>query len=207
MAFDENGNVLGGVGGSFDVVESLSGDVGTYNVANNITGAGRASILGFGVSNNGTIPTVEGSNFGSANATNNPDYANICYEAVAITADDWDNEAPEFFDGSYTFANVFGDFATVAGGDSVFNYFYAVDGDLGAGGSINDFFGFLGLNVASNIIGAFDNGGSVGYFTAGSAVPPGGPGPNTPAVPLPAAGWMLIAGLGGLAAMGRRKRA
>ena len=31
--------------------------------------------------------------------------------------------------------------------------------------------------------------------------------PHMSAVPLPAAGWMLIAGLGGLAAMKRRKKA
>jgi hypothetical protein len=32
--------------------------------------------------------------------------------------------------------------------------------------------------------------------------------PNTPpAVPLPAAGWMLIAGIGGLVAMKRRQKA
>ena len=30
---------------------------------------------------------------------------------------------------------------------------------------------------------------------------------NTGVVPLPAAGWMLIAGVGGLAAAGRRKKA
>jgi len=34
---------------------------------------------------------------------------------------------------------------------------------------------------------------------------PGG-GPDTPPVPLPAAGWMLLAGVGGLAAWGRRRR-
>lgn len=33
-----------------------------------------------------------------------------------------------------------------------------------------------------------------------------GPVPGMPPVPLPAAGWMLIAGIGGLAAMGRRRR-
>lgn len=39
------------------------------------------------------------------------------------------------------------------------------------------------------------------------SVPPGtGPGPTSP-VPLPAAGWMLLAGIGGLAAMKRRKKA
>ena len=34
-----------------------------------------------------------------------------------------------------------------------------------------------------------------------------GPNPNPAAVPLPAAGWLLIAGLGGLAAMSRRRKA
>lgn len=34
-----------------------------------------------------------------------------------------------------------------------------------------------------------------------------GPGPSMSPVPLPAAGWMLVAGVGGLVAMRRRKKA
>ncbi|MFW2543586.1 VPLPA-CTERM sorting domain-containing protein [Primorskyibacter sp. 2E107] len=197
-AFDAAGNTLVGVGGSVNVAESVVGSTGTYNVSNGITGAGRADLLGFGVSNIDTIPTLNGGFGGScANATTNPDYSQICYNTMAITAANWATETVETSYGEATFQEVFGSFASVAGTDTVFNYFYAEDGSLGSGGSIANFFGFQGIATASSIIGAFESNTGVGYFTAGAAA--------APEVPLPAAGWMLIVGLGGLAAARRRK--
>ncbi|WP_425098264.1 VPLPA-CTERM sorting domain-containing protein [Tropicibacter sp. S64] len=203
-AFDASGNPLAGIVGSVDITESLFGTVGTYNVTNNITGAGRADLHGFGVSNVNTTPWVGtvGDTFGCANAVGNPDYSNICYDAVVVDASNWATAFPEVFSGlTLSFQDVFGDFASVVGTDNVFNYYYHSDGSLGAGGSIDNFFGFEGFAVASSIIGAFEyGGGNFGYFTAGVA------GPGGPEVPLPAAGWMLLAGLGGLAAMRRRRK-
>ncbi|MFN6977666.1 MAG: VPLPA-CTERM sorting domain-containing protein [Gemmobacter sp.] len=45
-------------------------------------------------------------------------------------------------------------------------------------------------------------------FTVTAALPPIDPNdPTTPAIPLPAAGWMMIAGIGALAALRRRRKA
>ncbi|MFN3847725.1 MAG: VPLPA-CTERM sorting domain-containing protein, partial [Paracoccaceae bacterium] len=54
-----------------------------------------------------------------------------------------------------------------------------------------------------------DGFGSHGTFEEFSVRPAGDlpPPPPPPPVPLPAAGWLMLAGLGGLAAMRRRKRA
>lgn len=198
--------------GDFSVTETLNGINGVYDVSNGTTG----SVMGFGVSNNDTIPVLfdDGSadSFGCGNPSNG---FLICYESLVLNETNWDEEIAQFpFDETetiQTFQDIFGDFATVSGGDNTFNWFWAVDGDLQAGDSIDGFFGFQGLAVASSVIGVistFDpqGGGGATWFTAGQATVPGGP-TNPSPVPLPAAGWMLIAGLGGLAAMGRRRKA
>ena len=83
-----------------------------------------------------------------------------------------------------------------------------VDGSMAAGTSFDNWFGFSGLEVASSIIGlATDGSGGTTAFTAGMATPPAPQGPEVSPVPLPAAGWLMIVGMGGLFAARRRSTA
>jgi hypothetical protein len=65
-----------------------------------------------------------------------------------------------------------------------------------------DFKSTVGLQIT--FLGDFFNGGvdNIGYSATLTTAPP----PDPSAIPLPAAGWMLLAGLGGLAALRRRAR-
>ena len=189
-----------GITGNLDVTESINNGLGVYDVTNNTNG----SLRGFGVSNNGTLPGLYNNDgnledFGCSNDDSNTFFH--CYSAIALTEDNWNTETIGLFDSDFslTFQDIFGSFASVAGSDSVFNWYVTVDGDLQDGTSESGFFGFEGLDLASNIIGVSGNQGGTAAFTAGSA---GGPSQ----VPLPAAGWLLIAGLGGMAALKRRKK-
>jgi len=131
----------------------------------------------------------------------------------------------------YSFQDVFGDFEDVAGEDRMFNWFDAIEGEifnprppvaqlttldvidetmelyeietalagpLADGDSLDDFFGFLAGIPRSSIIGVSATQNGTSFFTAGQA--------TISAVPLPAAAWMLMAGIGGLGAIARRKK-
>jgi len=185
--------------GSLDVAEEQTSSGGVYDVANNTNGF----LWGFGVSNNNTIATM------FSNSGNATDFscrgANGCYESSTITSGNWNDVAYAHYDGTtdteYTFQQLFGDFTTASGGDNTFHWYVNGDGGLNAGTSQDDFFGFLGLQLASSIIGITEtDGGNFSAYTAGQATVPG-----IAPVPLPAAGVMLIASMGALGAMKRRK--
>lgn len=203
----------GGISGSFDVEERITGfSQGIYDVTNNTNGF----ISGFGVSNNFTLPVLydlEGRAGSFACRTGGG-----CYEGWLIDSTNWDTRVAFTGPGgdingagaeiAYTFQDLFGDFATASGGDTVFNWFSAVDGSMAAGTSFDNWFGFSGLEVASSIIGlATDGSGGTTAFTAGMATPPAPQGPEVSPVPLPAAGWLMIVGMGGLFAARRRSTA
>jgi len=191
--------------GSLDVAETQTSSGGVYDVANNTNGF----LWGFGVSNNDTAATMFSS---SGNATGfSCRGSNGCYEANTITSSGWgdvaythffvDNTGTTITD--YTFQQLFGDFATASGGDNTFHWYVNGDGGLNAGAAQDDFFGFLGQQLASSIIGITEtDDGNFSAFTAGQATVP-----DIAAVPLPAAGMMLVAGVGALGAMKRRKKA
>lgn len=157
-----------------------------------------------------------------------------CYTSRVLNSGNWNEEiAYSTFDGEEvfeeTFQDIFGDFETASGGDQMFNWFdfsivevfnprppiaqvFEVTLEevfepvmpiefsaLKDGDTVTDFFGFFGNVPASSIIGHSSVGANSSFYTAGQAVPP--------AVPLPAAAWMLIAGIGGLGAIARRKKA
>ena len=192
-----NGDLGGNVTGSLDIEERMQRGTGIYNVMNNTNGG----LYGFGVSNDFSIAAIfndDGlaSNFGCVGS--------FCYEARTLTSFDWDNIAYSVFgDGEeqfYTFQDLFGDFSVASGGDNTFHWYTEVDGNLGAGEAQDDFFGFFSVDVASSIIGIATSSTGATAFTAGQAVPPS-------AVPLPAGGLLLLAGLGGLGAASRRRKA
>ena len=157
-----------------------------------------------------------------------------CYSVRTLYEGNW-NEEIAYVDFSTetvkTFQDIYGEFEDVVGDDNMFNWFdfqrieifnpreglqvveqvfdvMPVDtieqpilelSALKDGDSVDNFFGFLEGFAASSIIGASSNGQGTSFYTAGAAVPP--------AVPLPAAAWMLMAGIGGLGAIARRKKA
>lgn len=195
-----------GINGSVDVDESIDDrGRGVYDVANNSNGF----LRGIGVSNVDTSP-VTYNNDGSIDSGIGCDSADeggnfFCYRPRALTASNWDTEVAytdEFTGDTSTFEDIFGSFSSVAGTDTVFNWFDGADGELADGKSVSDFFGFLGTNVASNIIGSSSNNNGTAFFTAGMATVG-----NPNVVPLPAAGFLLIAGLGGLATLRKKKQA
>ncbi|MCU0908901.1 MAG: VPLPA-CTERM sorting domain-containing protein [Rhodobacteraceae bacterium] len=72
--------------------------------------------------------------------------------------------------------------------------------------AIDDTATFTTVSFWGNGLGEFlVAGGNIRYATVGVGTLPGGNDP--PVVPLPAAGWLLLAGLGGLAAMKKRRAA
>lgn len=202
-------------GASLDVFESLDDGLGTYDVTNNTGGA----LLGFGVSNNDSQAGLINSSgtlseIGAAfEETGNHGFN---YLAMTLTESDWTEELVPIFDLGYgyndfildvpenvpqTFSNIFGDFSTVAGGDNTINWYSAFDNALMDGYTVSNFFGFEASNVASSIIGITNTNNGLLAFTAGQA------NTGTNPVPLPATGWLIITGLGGLFALGRKRRA
>lgn len=245
---------------SDDAQNMFPGDVGVYDVSNNTSG--NLMGFGVSNNFTLPAIFDEAGNPAPFGCTDAPGYE-ICYSVRTLTANNWDTEiAFSTFDfiaptltaaptvanvqqlqlvdevligiaTDYTFQDIFGDFAGVAGDDQMFNWFEFSEGEvfnpregepemtagdvvdqtlgmyvevetalaapLASGDSVDDFFGFLAGLPASSIIGHSANLNGNSFFTAGQAVPP--------AVPLPAAAWMLMAGIGGLGAIARRKKA
>jgi hypothetical protein len=197
------GNGLVVDGDEFIVYESLSGNQGVYNVFNDTSGV----LTGFGVSNNltfaglyntdGLLETAPGSEVRGYTFRG----TEVVYSPRTLTAFSWGTEE---IAAGVTFETAFGSFQDAAGGDFNINWYDAVDGKgLGIGEGIETYFGFEGLNLASSVIGAVSTRTGPAYFSAGEALP--GTGPSA-TIPLPAAGWMLIAAIAGLGVMTRRRK-
>lgn len=195
------GNGTPSSGASLGVFESLENGIGTYDVTNNTGG----ELLGFGVSNNDSFAGFidpNNNNFTGANSTASADNnanSQFTYAGRTLKQFNWGTE--ELSDG-VTFIDIFDDFSDAAGGENTINWYDAVDGALQDGDTVSGFFAFNETTLASSIIGVTSTQGGPVYFTAGQATT----GTTMPPVPLPAAGWMLIAGLGGLGLIRRRKK-
>jgi hypothetical protein len=193
-----------GLTGSVDVVEIAGSPLNHYNVANNLNG----DLIGLGVSAiDSTAALLDvGLPPASPFGCNSGSPSNFCYEARVLTANNWGFEVvnPSSFVGSsFTFQAAFGDFSNyVSGSENTINWYHSIDGSLLAGQSIDGFFAWESVLIASNIIGIGETGNGTAAFGAGQATVPG----TQPVVPLPAAGWMLLAGIGGLVALRRRAR-
>ena len=168
-------------------------------------------MLGLGVSNNGTTPVLIESD-GELSDTIGNGLSNLdnefTYQALRLTEDNWDTEVAFVEEVGLTFTpltfqDIFGDFSSVSDGDDTINWFSALDGFLLDDERSTDFFGFVGSSLNSNVIGlAAAPDVSASFFSAGSANVVDVP---APVVPLPAGAWLMLTGLGGIAAM-RRKR-
>lgn len=199
--------------GSVDVVENFSNGFGSYVVSNNTNGR----LYGLGVSNRNTSAGINRLDDNQNTLYSAGGENNWYYGAATVRAEDWGDVIPGYFaverlnhDGlpeyvELSFQDAFGDFSDVVGDDNVFHWYYALDGEMDAGDVSNGLFAFAGAQPASNIIGITGRDlDGLSAFTAGSATLPG-TGGGTSAVPLPASAWLLLVGVGGLAARARRK--
>ncbi|PTX56530.1 putative secreted protein [Litoreibacter ponti] len=192
-----------GLTGSVNVTETATDNpnVFNYSVENDTNG----NLIAFGVSNS-LLSEAFVEDVGDTFGCYSDNLTNYCYDATEISVFEWDTAiAASGPTGDLTFEDLFGSFETAAGNtqDSVFNWFTASDGELLPGfTSAPGFFGFANSVPASGIIGILSNENGSAAFGAGEAVV----GDDEPEpVPLPAAGWLLLAGLGGLGAMRKRK--
>ena len=202
----ENGveaNILDNNFEAFYVVETETATGGAYTIHNNTT---NLTLAGFGVTN-GSLDaqaTIDGNTDGGFITQSDGNNANL-WDAFELIDDNW-FEPFKLLDSNYdgfSANELFGpDEDVLSDAEPIAMYFQLLDASaLGAGLSASDF-GFINSVPASSLFGvANDDQGNVFAFINGQVVGIGGP---APVVPLPAAGWMLIAGLGGLAAMRRK---
>ena len=195
---DISGNTVanpnGNGGDAVTFTEQTDGSGGRYTITNNTAGS---ELRGVGITNPGpfTLAGYDGACFDFANTGGH------CYFGQTIFENQWSSFEVGF--NGETALDVWGSFESVLGddynnGDGVVHWYDGSEVGLG-GNETEDGFFFDNGQLASNLLGFLNTGNGNVYFQTA---------PNTPpAVPLPAAGWMLIAGLGGLAAAGRRKKA
>lgn len=171
------------------IVEQFNNSTGqgSYTVTNTSTDQ---RLVAFGVSNTNTTASVGtyGDDFACANPATTA--TQICYDASNIGASEW-STASAYFDldtgSDITFEGAFGAFSdNVEPGENTFNFYTAVDGDLGPGDSIADFFLFAGLVPQSVGIAIFSGPNGT---TAFNNIRVSGPG--TTVVPVPAGALLL----------------
>lgn len=140
-------------------------------------------VWGFGVSNSKSIAAPE-NNSGSC-----------CGDARILTAANWGTEYLELYGPTLlTGQMIWGDISNVLGaGDT--HFFWYDDYEVGYEG-MNSGFDFSAPTASEVIVVA-----QGGLYGASKIA-----GPTTPTVPLPAAGWMLIAALGGVAAVRKSRK-
>ena len=168
------------VSGSLNVVETATPDGGTYTLNN----ATNLKIWGFGVSNASQGTFVE-------NNSNS-----ICCDSAAILdAFNWASYVIDAFN-DLTGQDIFGDISNVLGdGDTHFHWYDNFE--IGYGNGSFSGFDFFNGQLASSVIVVGQNG--IYGRSSQTSTPP------TSAIPLPAGGVLLLAGLGGLALVRRRK--
>ena len=160
---------------------------GFYTITNNTAASENAGLTGVGISNSDSIAFIEslGSTFGcDGNSTNS-----WCYAAITLDEFNWDTEVLDFDSGATGF-DLFGDISNVLDpGDDTINYYQAADGELLSGDTWDGFY-FGNAELSSQMFVILGGGAFVGMG--------GQP------VPEPVAGFLMLIGLGGLAAYGSR---
>ncbi|MGG7568022.1 VPLPA-CTERM sorting domain-containing protein [Rhodovulum sp. DZ06] len=177
---------------------------GSYTLVN---GSVSAVVYGFGVTNpDSTLACIGacGDGFGPYQDTGflsiNGGGSGEFWGAISLTQDDWSTYVPNTADlvGEFgaTMEDLFGAWAWSP--TEKVNWYDMFDASgVGAGSTATGFNFFA--PVASDAFGlGSDSTGNVGYFDLGDIT-------ATADVPLPAAAWMLIAGLGAMGVAARRK--
>ncbi|MEP1200806.1 VPLPA-CTERM sorting domain-containing protein [Tateyamaria sp.] len=168
-----------------------------FSFTNNSTGG--EQIVGFGINLAGTDLVFDTATGGIPNSTIGVPFTPVGGSGVTTGL----IGAPSVPDGATVFSIAFNDFGV---GES-FQFDIDVDGASGSpvtvpGNLMIGATAFADFSDGQRVTGIFaaitGNSDASGFMATGIT--------QTPAVPLPAAGWMLLAGLGGLGVFGRRKR-